>query len=68
MTRVLAAAGIRVVLPAVQPAQPSPRCDQWNTETFFRVATADGVTTCIEPARTWRRATTALNREARCRC
>ena len=29
-------------------AQPAPNCEQWNTEEFFRAATVEDVTACLD--------------------
>ena len=37
-----------VLLAPLLSAQPAPTCEQWNTEEFFRVATMQDVTACLD--------------------
>ena len=37
-----------ILLAPILRAQPAPTCEQWNTEEFFRVATVEDVTACLD--------------------
>ena len=37
-----------ILLAPMLRAQPAPTCEQWNTENFFRVATVQDVTACLD--------------------
>ena len=37
-----------ILLAPMLRAQPAPTCEQWNTKEFFRIATVQDVTACLD--------------------